>query len=223
MATAQAAPQTARTEQRFVMHAVDWRTYELLLEVIGNRAIRVTYDRGVLELMSPSDEHERFKRLIGRLLETMTFELNIPIRSQGSTTWKRESLDRGLEPDECYYIQSEPLLRGRNAIDLEIDPPPDLAVEVEMTRSALDRMGVYAALGVPEVWRFNGDAMRVFELDANGHYVAREGSVAFPFLPLGELTRFLSERDTTDETTWIRRFAVWVRDTLAMHERPSRD
>lgn len=206
-------------EQRFLIQRASWQTYEALLDTLGQRTIRMTYDRGSLELMSPSNEHERFKRLIGRMLEILTLELNIPIRSQGSTTFRRQSADCGLEPDECYYIQHESQVRGRDEIDLEVDPPPDLAVEIEISSSRLDRMGVYAALGVPEVWRYDGTALRIFELGPEGPYKEQSSSRAFPYLPLSEVVRFLAERNDSHETAWARRFGAWVRDTLGAHQR----
>lgn len=213
----------AATEQRFLIHTADWQMYESLLAAIGDSAIRITYDRGRIELMSPSKDHERFKSLIGRLVEILAFDLNIPIRTQGSTTFKNEALARGLEPDECYYIQNEPLVRGRDGVDNEADPPPDLVVEVEISRSLVQRMGIYAALGVPEIWRFDGETLRVFELLPAGNYAERDASLAFPFLPITEVNRFLAERNSTDEITWARRFSAWVRSTLGAYERPTEE
>src|SRR5438128_480376 len=121
-------------EQRFLLHDVPWPTYELFLREFGSRPIRLTYDRGDLEMMSPSGPHERSKYLIGRLIDVWTEELNIAVCGLGSTTWRKQYLKRGLEPDTCYYIQNEARVRGK-AIDLDVDPPPDLAVEIEVSRS----------------------------------------------------------------------------------------
>ncbi len=198
-------------EARVVLRGVSWSTYEALLADVDAPGSRITYDRGDLEIMSPSDEHERFKRLIGRLIETLTEESEIPIRSSGSTTFRSEPKRRGFEPDESYYIANESRVRGRDEIDLAVDPPPDLVVEVEITRSVIDRMPLYAALGVPEVWRYDGRSLQVVQLQPNGSYARKEESAAFPFLPLAELERFLGERNATDETTWIRAFRTAVR------------
>jgi Uma2 family endonuclease len=209
-----ATAQQPRTEARFVLHGVSWQFYEACLAEIGDRSIRLSYDRGSLEMMSPSDEHERLKHLLARLIDVVTEELEIPIRGAGSTTWRKEDLARGLEPDECYYVQHELVLRGRDDVDLSVDPPPDLAVEIEITRSAVDRMGIYAGLQVPEVWRYDGQTLSVFWLDEHGEYQQRDRSPTFPFLPLAEVTRFLDARNETDETTWVRSFRRWVRDHI---------
>src|SRR5207248_8848460 len=145
--------------------------------------IQLTYDEGRLEIMTLSPQHEILKKFIGRLIEQLTLELDIPIKSLGSTTIARKDLERGLEPDECYYIGRERLVRGRMKISFRKDPPPDLAVEVDVSRSSVSRQRVYAALGVPEMWRYDGE-LHVLHLQANGEYVERERSLSFPFLPI---------------------------------------
>lgn len=210
MATVHQAP----SETRFFLPGVSWQFYEACLAEIGDRPIRLSYHRGNLEMMSPSREHERCKRLLGRMIEVLTEELDVPMQSSGSTTWRREHLDSGLEPDECYYIQNEPRVRGRDELDLAVDPPPDLAVEVEISRCAVDRMAIYAGLGVPEVWRYDGARLRVCQLDENQQYQTRRRSVALPFLPPEEVERFLARRNDTDETTWVRSFRAWVRESI---------
>jgi Uma2 family endonuclease len=160
-------------EARVVLRGVSWSTYEALLADVDAPGSRITYDRGDLEIMSPFDEHERFKRLIGRLIETLTEESEIPIRSSGSTTFRSEPKRRGLEPDESYYVANEPRVRGRDEIDLAVDPPPDLVVEVKITQSAIDRMPLCAALGVPEVWRYDGRSLQVVQLQPHGSTVGQ--------------------------------------------------
>ena len=141
-------------------------------------------------------------------------ELNIPIRSGKSTTFSREDLERGLEPDECYYIQHELLVRGKNALDLAHDPPPDLAIEVDITSSSINRMAIYAALGVAEVWRFDGETLRIFGLGSDGKYEEAEESSCFPFLPWREFIQFLDEIPEQDETSLARSFQSWVRSRI---------
>jgi len=194
-----------------LLYDVSWSTYETLLADLDLRATRLTYDRGNLEIMSPSREHERLKRLIGRMIETMTLEWNIPISSGGSTTIKSEMKKRGLEPDECYYIANEARMRGKDDFDINVDPPPDLVVEVDITRSSLNRMDLYAAFGVPEVWRYDGTTLHVTQLQRDGTYAPQGQSPSFPLLPLAEIPRFLDQRNATDETNWIRSFRQWVR------------
>src|SRR5262249_44955535 len=154
---------------------------------LGEQRVRLTYDRGTLELMTPSYRHEHYKMLLGRLLETWTEEHDIPIRSGGSTTFHREDVDRGLEPDQCYYIQHEYAVRGKEEIDLASDPPPDLAIEVDITSSVLNRLAIYAALGVPEVWRYNGIRLEVYRLGTDRTYVRSDQSLTFPSLPLTDI------------------------------------
>jgi Uma2 family endonuclease len=197
-------------EQRFMLHGVSWQTYNALLDDLESSAVRMTYDQGSLELMSPSQDHERFKTLIGRVIEMFTEELDIPLQSGGSTTWRKEDLDRGLEADECYYIQHEPQICDRDVIDLSVDPPPDLAVEVEISRSLLDKFAVYAALRVPEIWRYDGDSLRVFLLQSDGSYAESNQSLNLPQLAPQQVAHFLALRAEKRETEWARMFRRWV-------------
>ena len=133
----------------------------------------------------------------------------------GSMTFKRPRKQRGLEPDECYWIQNEPLVRGKDEIDLRKDPPPDLVLEVEVSRTAVNRMGVLAVLGVPEVWRFDGKTIHVHLLGADGRYIESSTSRSFPFLPVTQLVRYLNRRKTLGNAALIREFRTWVRDQIA--------
>ena len=201
-------------ESRFVLDGIGWHGYETLLGLIVESATRLTYDRGNLEFMSPSQDHEQFRVLLGRFIDTLTEELYLPCIAAGSTTWRREDLDRGLEPDLCFYLANSHRVRGKS-IDLRVDPPPDLAIEVEISRSALDRMGIYAALGVPEVWRFDGETLRVERLQDDRTYVLSATSLSFPFLATDEVVRFLRLAASMDHSEWGRRLRAWVRDELA--------
>jgi Uma2 family endonuclease len=202
---------TIPAEQRLRLSGIPWEGYVAVTEALGARPIRVTYDRGEMEIMSPSNRHENRKRILGRLLETLTEELEIDIASGGSTTYRRKALARGLEPDESYWIAHERIVRGRQDIDLEKDPPPDLVLEIEISRSALDRMSIYAALRVPEVWRWDGETLTVNLLSTRGTYRQSDRSKAFPFLPLAEFARFL-EPTKLSETQLLRSFRAWVRN-----------
>jgi Uma2 family endonuclease len=162
-----------------------------------------------MEFMTLSPKHENRKKLLGRMVETLTEVMNIEIASFGSMTCRREDLDRGLEADELYWIEHEALVRGRDEIDLAVDPPPDLALEIEISRSTLDRMAIYAALQIPEVWRWDGETLTVMLLTARGSYRASSRSKAFPFLPLAEFAKFLGRTDVS-ETQLIRSFRVWI-------------
>jgi Uma2 family endonuclease len=210
-------------EQRFVLHAVDWPTYVGFSDQLGERHVRVTYNRGVMEFMTLSPEHERDKHLLNLFIIFIAQEMDINIAGYGSMTSRREDLDRGLEPDECYWVANEPVVRGRTDLDPAQDPPPDLVIEVEVSRSALNRMGIYASLGVPEVWRWDGQTLRVCLLDPNGNYAEGERSRAFPFLPAVELVRFLYQAGTTSETQLLRSFRAWVREQAARDWQPVAD
>ena len=146
---------SSQSETRVVLSGISWSTFESVLAETQNHGTRFTYDRGYLEMMSPSREHERAKRFIGRMIEAATEELGIPISSASSTTLKAEWDERGLEADESYYIANEARVRGRDEIDLRVDPPPDLAIEVDISSSSLDQLGIYADLG-----RARGVALR---------------------------------------------------------------
>jgi Uma2 family endonuclease len=205
------APLKAQTEQRLRLSCIDWKTYVAMSDLLMDRPIRFTYDRGELEIMTVSPEHDRDKMLIARLLGALTEELDIDIASYGSMTMRREALDRGMEPDQCFWIQHEPQIRGRTDIDLESDPPPDLVIEVEISRSLINRLPILVSLGVPEVWRWDGKTLRVLLLDPSGQYVAATSSRALPFLPLAEFARFLTPDATESETKHLQKFRAWVR------------
>jgi Uma2 family endonuclease len=209
MATVQTA-----AEQRVLLHDVSWKVYETLLKECDERPIRMTYDHGSLEIMTLSHGHERYGKLLARFIETLTFELNIPLHSGKSTTFKKVTKKRGLEPDECYWIQHERQMHGKMDFDIDTDPPPDLAIEVDITSSSLDRMSIYADLGVLEVWRFDGEALRVYHLGKGSKYTEHDRSRAFPFLPMEGVMRFLRLGDSQDETSLMRSFVAWVREEI---------
>lgn len=212
-----APPVVTGSDNRVLLPGISWETYEALLGELEQSGTRVymTYDQGNLEIMSPGIPHEWSKSLLGRMIETMTAELNIPIRSGGSTTVRRQLLRKGLEPDECYWVEREPQVRGRKALNLDVDPVPDLAIEVETTRNILNKLPIYAALGFAEVWRYDGARLGVVRFQPDGSHVEQERSEVFPFLPMDEIARFLDRAEETDETTWIRAFQTWVREVIA--------
>ena len=211
MTTATAALPRPPSEQRILLHGVSWQTYEALLHEFDCRPIRLTYDHGSLEIRTLSFRHECCSHLLGRLINVLTEELNLPIHSGGSTTFREEAKQRGLEPDECYWVQNEPRMRGRKEFDIDADPPPDLAIEVDITRSSLNRLAIYATLGVGEVWRFDGTSLRVYCLQAGEDYALSENSPTFPRLPIAEVLRFLRGIDQMNETGLVRAFRAWVR------------
>jgi len=205
---------TVPPEQRQILSGVDWARYESLLREYEGRHFRLTYDRGTLEIMTVSSWHERAKTILARMLEALTEELDIPILGLGSLTLRDEDIARGLEPDECWYIQHEEIVRDKEQIDLQRDPPPDLVVEVEVSRSVLDRLHIYAALKVPEVWRFDGQTLIVCLLGSDGEYTESDKSPTFPQLPLHGLAPFFAQLGKIDQTRLIKSFRAWVRATL---------
>lgn len=214
MSTATLPPISVPDEQRLVLYNIDWATYQRLLVDLDGRHLRLNYDRGRLEIMTTSSRHARWKTLLARFFDVLTEELNIPILGLGSFTFQREDLDRGLEPDECWYVAHEREVRDREQIDLSVDPPPDLVVEIEVSRSVIDRLQILGALGVPEIWRFDGAKLTVMRLADDRHYEACEQSPTFPQLPLAGLVEHILRRGQTDETSLIRAFHAWVRETV---------
>jgi Uma2 family endonuclease len=196
--------------QHIVLEDASWELYEKLLRDIGNRPIRVTYDNGRMEIMSPLPEHERPKTVIGRMIEMLTFELNIPMVSFGSTTFRRKEKGKGLEPDECYYFRNEAKMRGRKRVDMRKDPPPDLVVEIDITSRSVPRQPIYAALGVPEIWRHDGRRVQCLHL-LDGEYHVRKMSLSFPFLEPAQLQQFIDMQSLRDETSILRLFVAWVK------------
>ncbi len=201
-------------EPRVLIRNVSWETYEALLRDRGDEGPRLAFDRGRLEVMSPSSRHETFKKVIARLLEAFTEELGIDVRSTGSTTFKSQLKERGLEPDESYYIQNEARVRDKEQLDLSVDPPPDLAIEIDLRGSGVDKLGIYAALGIPELWSHDGTQVVVHALQPSGSYGVCTKSVALPAMPVEELPRFLDRVGSESETHIVRTFRAWVRETF---------
>ena len=208
-------PVSTISEPGVLLHGIRWATYERMLRDLDGRRIRLTYDSGDLEIMPVSQRHEMGKSRLGRLIEAMTLELDVPILSVGSATWRRRKVKKGLEPDEAYWVQHEAQARGKVEFDLRTDPPPDLAVEVEITTSALNRMGIYAALGIGEVWRWDDDRLRVYVQPEPGQpHREQTQSRCFPWLPLAEFADWLRSPMPDGETRWMRDFVDWVRRTI---------
>ena len=204
----------SKLEQRIVLHNVSWQGYETLLREIGECQVRMTYDEGDLEIMTLSFGHENAGEWLGQLIFFLALELKIPICSGGSTTLKKSLRRKGLEPDKSFWIKHEREMRGKREWDADIDPPPDLVVEVDITSSSLDRLGIYAALEVPEIWHYDGERFRVLARTPTGKYKAKSRSLAFPQLPIKGVVRFLKELGSNDEIHLIDSFTRWVRETI---------
>jgi Uma2 family endonuclease len=202
---------------RIALRGVSFATYRALrseLDQAGDRT-RLTFDRGTLEIMVLSYEHEQGGYLLGRLIEAVAAGLRIPIAGAKSTTFSREDIDRGIEADESYYVTNEPRIRFHKAIDLSVDPPPDLAIEVDVSRSSVNKAIVYAALGVAEFWRFDDGRLHMLRLDAEGQYQPTEASVNFPVLTRADVEGWVRRRESMDQTSWFLALLDWARDELA--------
>ncbi|MGI8502197.1 MAG: Uma2 family endonuclease [Hassallia sp.] len=201
-------------EQRTVLHNISWETFETLLAETGeDRGSRFAYEDGNLEIMTPLFEHENSKSNFGNFIIALAEELEIEVRSAGSTTLKRRIAKRGIEPDNCYYIQNELAIRGRETLNLEIDPAPDLAIEIDITSSSVNKLGIYSALGIAELWRYNGRDLKFYQL-IEGQYVECEFSIAFPIISVSDISRFIQQSKTMGEIALLKSFRAWVRQKL---------
>ena len=210
MATVLEPVQQVVAEERFVLRGVDWNVYKGIVSALGDHRTRITFDGRNLELMSPLPIHEFYTRMFDRLLVTLAFEVGLPMRNGGSMTFRREDVERGLEPDSCFWIQNELVIRGKQELDLSLDPPPDLAIEIEISRSALNRMAIYAKLGIPEIWRFDGESLRIHLLQVDGSYAESQTSRCIPQLPVQEMVPFLQPDEHLGDTTRVRQFVEWA-------------
>lgn len=206
-------PPLAEPPQHFVLDGVSYAQFVALTDALGERSgLKIAYDGERLELMTLSRRHERIKMLLGKLIDAMSLQLRIPIESGGQTTFRSELVERGLEPDQCYWIQHALDIVGVDEWEAGVHPPPDLAAEVEVTRSRLDRPAIYAKLRVPELWRFNGETLRAFALSRGGVYKLIKSSRAFPFLRVADLTPFLLTPPPATETEILIEFVEWLHE-----------
>jgi Uma2 family endonuclease len=202
-------------EHRVVLHNTSWETYQRLMKERGeSRVPRFAYDRGELEIMSPSTEHESIAYYIGLLVAMFAEESGVDLYGAGSTTFDREDLERGFEPDACFYVRNAGLVRGKPRIDLRLDPPPDLVIEVDITSPSLDKFTIYARASVSEIWRHDGERLAIFELSGEGYTKIAESKV-LPPLTSETLSRFIDESSSLDIGTWMRRVREWVRENAA--------
>jgi len=201
-------------EARVILHNISWSLYEQLLAEHEDKSSPLfVYDRGELEITVPSYEHEELNRLINDFIVVIAMEWNIEYCDAGSTTFKREDLERGFEPDSCFYVQRAGQIAGKKRLDLTVDPPPDLVLEVDITHPALDKLSIFAVVGVPEVWRYDGERVRMLTL-AGDSYVEREQSLAFPALRSAHLAELLSASQQMPRTAWLRHVRAWARTQI---------
>jgi Uma2 family endonuclease len=203
--------------QSMVLEDVDWRTYLRLSRIFDEQpGVRLNFNRGRLEIMAALTlEHEDDARFLGRLVEVLTEELEMPIRAGKSTTMRRQFLQKGLEPDECFWIANAARMQGRRRVDLRIDPPPDLAIEVVVTHGTVDRLDIYAGLRVPEVWRLKKSVLKFQVLGEAGEYSEAKHSSSFPLLTPADLLVFLRQaRQAANQNVVVQEFRRWVRKHL---------
>ncbi|WP_414621702.1 Uma2 family endonuclease [Calothrix sp. CCY 0018] len=199
--------------QRVLLQNVTWQEFETILEELGeHRAARIAYDNGMLEIMAPLPEHEDDKEIISDLVKALLEELDIEFRSLGSTTFKNQAMAQGIEADQCFYIQNESKIRGKRRLDLSIDPPPDLALEIDVTSRT--HPSIYQALKVPELWRFEKEKLQINILQ-DGVYIESTQSLNFPELPLIDvITQYLQQSRTKGRNATLKAFRKWVREQI---------
>ncbi|YAF95334.1 MAG: Uma2 family endonuclease [Nodularia sp. CChRGM 3473] len=196
---------------RVVLYNISWQQFENLLQDLGeSRAARIAYDEGNLEIMTPLPEHEHYKEVISDLVKDIADTLDLDYESYGSTTWKRESRMAGLESDNCFYFQNEAAIRGRINLDLRQDPPPDLALEIDVMSKSLNRFPIYARLGVPEIWCYDTGELKIYLLQ-NNEYIESETSLVFSGLPIRELPKLIAAYRNEGRRAMRKAVKEWVR------------
>jgi Uma2 family endonuclease len=199
------------SENRVLLYGVSWETFERLLADVGDRRSTLFhYINGTLEIMSPLSLHEGSNRFIEALLGVFVDELEIDMRRLGSLLMKIPELKVGGEPDSCYYIKNEVVIREKENVIVGQDPPPDLVLEVDITSPSDRRLPIYALLGVPEVWRYDGYSLEFLGLE-NGEYVPIENSLSFPTLPAAIIVEYVQKRSLLGESKTLKEFRGWVR------------
>jgi Uma2 family endonuclease len=200
---------------RFViLNNVSWGTYQRLqADHLDSAGPRFTYDQGRLQIMSLGSVHEETNRTLEQLVEIVTEEMGIDLRRFGSTTFDREDLAKGFEPDSCFYIQRLDAIRGKRKLDIRVDPPPDLVIEIDISSGSLDKLPIFASVGVPEVWQFSENAVAILKLE-DGTYVNVEHSLALPLLDSEIVAKFLTDNELMGSNSWKRSIREWVRAQL---------
>ncbi len=195
--------------QRIQLQQVNWPEFEAILDELGQqRSTRIAYNSGTLEIRIPSPEHEVDKELIGDMVKILLEELDIQNECFGSTTFKRQDMEKGIEPDQCFYISNAAQMIGKRRVDLAVDPPPDLAIEVDVTSKT--GLTVYQSLGVPELWQLDAGQVRINRLEG-GQYVSATESLYFPELPLSEIiSDYLARSQAVGRSQILKAFRRWA-------------
>lgn len=205
-------------EKRVTLHSVSWAAYEAILAALGEgRSTRLSYYKGVLEIMAPLEAHDNPKEVMGDFIKILVDEGDFAgIKSMGSTTLNDPQLRIGAEPDQGYYIANEPQVRGKT-VDLQTDPPPDLVLEIDITHTDINKNALYAEMGVPEFWRYNGRILTIYCL-RNGGYEEVAVSPTFPYMTKERLYEFLQDCTQVGEKQAKKTFRAWIKQQLASQD-----
>lgn len=218
--TAERAPSAARVQkaakpsaERMLLNNISWQQYETMLKLFAEQRLFMTYDNGQLELRMPLREHERAAELINYIIAFFAHYCKIRMESLGSTTFRASHLEKGLEPDKCYYINNIEVMLSKKSLDLSIDPPPDLAIEIEITASLIPRLPIYRQLGIPELWRYDGKSLTIDLLKA-GEYSLSKESRAFPKLTAKQLLKWIKLGEAKGYSAMLQAVEVWCRKQI---------
>jgi Uma2 family endonuclease len=194
-----------------VQHGISWNDYEELLDAVGEgSSLRICYDEGTLQVMSPSSKHEHVAKLIERLVDLLSIRQRTKVLFYGSATLKKQSEKKGAEPDACFYVQTADAVGTKEQIDFDTDPPPDVVVEIDIHHESISKLPIYAAFGVPELWRYDGDSLTIHHL-LDGQYVLSDASLALPILTSAVLTEFLARSPKEDQYDIVLAFEEWLK------------
>ena len=194
-----------------VQHGISWNDYEELLDAVGEASsLRICYDEGTLQVMSPSSKHEHVAKLIERLVDLLSIRQRTKVLFYGSATLKKQSEQKGAEPDACFYVQTADAVGTKEQIDFDTDPPPDVVVEIDIHHESISKLPIYAAFGVPELWRYDGESLTIHHL-LDGQYVLANASKALPILTSAVLTQFLARSPKEDQYDIVLAFEEWLK------------
>lgn len=207
-------PTKTKKVDSIVLYNIGWQQFENLLKDLGNTpSARMAYDDGILEIMTPLPEHEYLKERISDTIKDAAEMLDLAFECLGSTTWKRESQKAGIEADNCFYFQNEPLIRGKLIFDLNYDPPPDLALEIDLSSKSINRFPIYARLQVPEIWCYDSGTLKIYQLE-NEDYYEKEKSLIFPNLKIQEIPSLIETYRQAGRRTFQKAVKRWLKEQI---------
>ncbi len=193
-----------------IQHGLSWHEYEELLDAVGEASwLRICYNERTLQVMSPSSKHEHVAKLIERMVDLLSIRQRIKVLFYGSATLKKQSEQKGAEPDACFYVQTADLVGTKEEIDFETDPPPDVVVEIDIHHESISKFPIYSAFGVPELWRYDGGSLTIYHL-RDRQYIPADASQALPVLTGAALTEFLARSPKEDQYDIVLAFEEWL-------------